>query len=85
MDNGQLPTPQNGSIKRPPWLPGANQAIVANDTLSFSEIGATLRRYAWLIALTTLGLGGLGYVVGKMNPSYVGSLQVLVRTEDDLR
>jgi polysaccharide biosynthesis transport protein len=81
MDNGQLPSPQNGSIKRPPWLPGANQAIVANDTLSFSEIGATLKRYAWLIALTTLGLGGLGYVVGKLNPSYVGSLQVLVRTK----
>ncbi len=81
MDNGQLPSPQNGSIKRPPWLPGANQAIVANDTLSFSEMGATLKRYAWLIALTTLGLGGLGYVVGKLNPSYVGSLQVLVRTK----
>jgi polysaccharide biosynthesis transport protein len=80
MDNGQLPSPPNSSIKRPPWLPGAN-AIVANDTLSFSEIGATLQRYAWLIALTTLGLGGLGFLVGKMNPSYVGSLQVLVRTK----
>lgn len=87
MDNGQLPTPANGSIKRPPWLPGANATIVDNDTLNFQEIGAALRRYAWLIALTTLGLGGLGFLVGKLNPSYVGSLQVLVRsktTSDDV-
>jgi polysaccharide biosynthesis transport protein len=84
MDNGQFSSSQNGpvnsQVKRPPWLPGSN-AIVANDTLSFGEIGATLQRYAWLIALTTLGLGGLGFLVGKMNPSYVGSLQVLVRTK----
>jgi polysaccharide biosynthesis transport protein len=87
MDNGQLPASTNGQIKRPAWLSGASSPIADPDTLNFQEIGATLRRYAWLLALTSLSLGALGFVVGKLNPSYIGSLQVLVRsktTSDDV-
>ncbi len=81
MDNGQSPASTNASAKRPPWLPGASNSITDSDSLNFGEIGGALKRYAWLIALTTLGLGTAGFLVGKTNPTYNGSLQVLARTK----
>jgi polysaccharide biosynthesis transport protein len=81
MDNGQSPASINNSPKRPPWLIGANSPATDSDTLNFGEIGAALQRYTWLILLTTLGLGTVCFLVGKMNPVYNGSLQVLARTK----
>ncbi|MFM2429152.1 MAG: hypothetical protein RLZZ511_365 [Cyanobacteriota bacterium] len=81
MDNGQLPTSTNSTAKRPPWLSQLSQPVVDQDTLNFQEIGAALGRYAWLIALSTLGLGTVGLIIGKTHPAYNGSFQVLARSK----
>lgn len=81
MDNGQLPSSTSGTPKRPLWLPTMSNPLEDGDTLNFKDIGAALKRYAWLIALTTLGLGTVGMTLGRLNPVYVGSLQVLARSK----
>ncbi|MBE9028200.1 polysaccharide biosynthesis tyrosine autokinase [filamentous cyanobacterium LEGE 11480] len=81
MDNGQLPPSVNGQAKRPLWLPSLSNPLEDNDTLNLKEMGASLKRYAWLILLTTAGLGVAGYLLGRAQPVYVGSLQVLARTK----
>ncbi|NJN48589.1 MAG: polysaccharide biosynthesis tyrosine autokinase [Alkalinema sp. RL_2_19] len=76
-----MPSSMNGQAKRPLWLPSLSNPLEDNDTLNLKDIGASLKRYGWLILLTTAGLGVAGYLLGRANPVYVGSLQVLARSK----
>jgi capsular exopolysaccharide synthesis family protein len=91
MENGQLPAANmpsnNGNGKRPTWLPSLINPLEDNDTLNLKDIGGAMKRYGWLVALSTIGLATAGMMWGRANPSYTSNFRLLVRSktiEDDV-